>query len=110
MKAITTGLRSPALISFILVLPFMALEALLNPANAGGALDFFLLFGVLWLLPLVFIVILAPVVRNGRAGISIMANPLNLLLRVVFLALIATMWGGILLDQLPCFLGVPNCD
>jgi hypothetical protein len=39
-----------------------------------------------------------------------MANPINLLLRVAFLALIAWMWGGILIDQMPCFLGVPNCD
>jgi hypothetical protein len=32
------------------------------------------------------------------------------LLRVVFLAFIARMWIGILIDQMPCFLGVPNCD
>ena len=39
-----------------------------------------------------------------------MAHPTNLLFRVAFLALIAIIWAGILIDQLPCFLGVPNCD
>jgi hypothetical protein len=32
------------------------------------------------------------------------------LLRVGFSALILMMWAGIIIDQLPCFLGVPNCD
>jgi hypothetical protein len=29
---------------------------------------------------------------------------------VVFMALIAWEWGVIIVDQMPCFLGVPNCD
>jgi ABC-type amino acid transport system permease subunit len=68
------------------------------------------LFGLLWLLPVAFILILMPIVRNVRAGNRIMVNPISLLLRVAFLILIAWLWGGIILDQMPCFLGVPNCD
>jgi len=116
MKTITIDLRSAAIISFILVLPFMILDFWFQIVNKPTALsgrnyrDFIMLFGFLWLLPTAFLVILVPIVRNARAGNSIMANPTNLLLRVAFLTLSAITWGSLLIDQLPCFLGVPNCD
>ena len=69
-----------------------------------------LLFGSLWLLPVAFILILMPIVRTVRVGNRIMVNPISLLLRVAFLILIAWLWVGTILDQMPCFLGVPNCD
>jgi hypothetical protein len=60
---------------------------------------------------MIFIALLMPIVRNLRqAGNSLMANPVGLLLRIVFLLLIAWMWASLLIDQMPCFLGVPNCD
>ena len=116
MNNITTHLRAPAIISFLLVLPFMILEFMFNVVHRihalslKNALDFTVLFGLLWLLPTAFFVILMPIVRNVRAGNSLMAHPINLLLRVACLALIAMLWGDLLIDQLPCFLGVPNCD
>lgn len=109
-KSIITTLGSAALISFVLMLPFAILEALNNTITRQNAPGLILLFSVLWLLPTAFIVILVPIVRTVRAGNSIMANPINLLFRVSFLALIAMIWGWGLIDQLPCFLGVPNCD
>jgi hypothetical protein len=108
MKNILTNFRSPAIISLVLVIPFMILE-LVNRRNFPESFPI-VLFGLLWALPMIFIVTLMPIMRNVRSGNSIMANPINLLLRVAFLALIAWMWGGILIDQMPCFLGVPNCD
>ncbi|MGI8898098.1 MAG: hypothetical protein ACR2IB_06870 [Pyrinomonadaceae bacterium] len=110
VKTITTDLRSAGIISFILVVPFVILESLFNTVNKQNALGLIVLFGLLWLLPMAFIVILGPIVRNVRARDSKMANPINLLLRVAFLALIAMAWGGLLIDQIPCFIGVPNCD
>ncbi len=110
MKNIVTSLGLAALISFILVLPFAILESLFNSVNRQNAFGLIVLFGLLWLLSMAFIVILAPIVRTLRAGNNIMAHPTNLLFRVAFLALIAIIWAGILIDQLPCFLGVPNCD
>jgi hypothetical protein len=110
MKTIITDLRSAAIISFILMLPFAILESLNNSITKQNAPGLILLFGVLWLLPTAFIVILMPIVRRVRAGTSVVAKPISLLFRVVFLALIATIWGWGFIDQLPCFLGVPNCD
>jgi hypothetical protein len=105
-----TDFRTAALISILLVLPFAVLESLnqgITMQNARGAS---VLVSVLWLLPTVFIVLLMPVVRNLRRGHSVFASPVNLLLRVALLAVVAMFWGRLLIDQMPCFLGVPNCD
>lgn len=112
MKNILTNLRSSAIISFLSVLPFMILELVNRETFRRNFHESFpiFIFGFLWLLSVVFILILVPIVRNVRAGNRVMAHPINLLLKVVFLALIALMWGRILIDQLPCFIGVPNCD
>lgn len=110
MKSTITNLGSAAFISFILVLPFAILESLNQTITRQNAPGLILLFGLLWLLPTAFIATLVPIVRTVRAGNGILASPMSLLFRLAFLALVATMWSGLLLDQLPCFLGVPNCD
>jgi hypothetical protein len=109
-KNIATNLKSAALISLILVLPLAILESLNNTITEQNAPGLIVLFGLLWLLAMAFIVILAPIARTVRAGNGVMANPVNLLFRVALLALIAMMWGAIMIDQMPCFMGVPNCD
>lgn len=110
MKSIIKSIGRAALISFILVLPFAILETLNNKITKQNAPGLVLLFCVLWLLPTVFILILMPIVRTLRTGRSLMANPTILLLRVASLTVIGTLWAWGFLDQLPCFLGVPNCD
>lgn len=109
-KSFFTTLGWAALIGLLLVLPLVILESLNQTITRQNAFGLILLFGLLWLLPTAFMVILAPLVRTIRAGDNILATPVSLMFRVVFMVLIATMWGGLLLDQLPCFLGVPNCD
>ncbi len=108
MKNSLVNLRSPAIISLVLVFPFMILEAV-NRRNFHEGFPI-PLFGFMWLLPMIFILTVTPIVRNVRAGNSILANPISLLLRVALSALVAWMWAGILIDQMPCFLGVLNCD
>lgn len=39
-----------------------------------------------------------------------MSNPIDLFIRISLSNLIAWKWAGIVLDQMPCFLGIPNCD
>ena len=108
MNNILTNLRSPAIISFILIVPFMILE-LINRRNFNEGFPI-PLFVIMWILPVIFIITLMPMLRMIRAGNSILANPFILLIRVVFLILIVWFWGTLLIDQMPCFLGVPNCD
>src|SRR5262245_6875313 len=100
-----------ALTSLILVSPFVFLELLYNTTKMSSYSHFpFPLFGLLWLLPTVSIVAAAPILRDIRAGTSVLAHPVTLLLRVAILALTTMLWVFIIMDQLPCFLGVPNCD
>lgn len=109
MKNMLTNIKSPALISLLLVIPFMIMEVV-NTRNLNAIFNV-PLFGFMWLLPTIFILILVPIVRNlRRAGNSLMANPVSLFISVIFLVLIAWMWASLLIDQMPCFLGVPNCD
>src|SRR4030095_7061132 len=108
MKNIFTNFKSPALIGLLFVVPFMIMEAV-NTQNINTIFNV-PLFGIMWLLPTVFILILMPIVRDVRAGNSLTAEPLSLLFSTVFLILIAFIWTSLLMDQMPCFLGVPNCD
>ena len=108
MQTILTNLRLPAIFSFLLVLPFVIMEVV-NRRNFNEGFPF-PLFVIMWLLPVLFVFTGMPILRNVRAGNSILANPVIVLIRVVFLILIVWFWGALLIDQMPCFLGVPNCD
>jgi hypothetical protein len=108
MNNITKSVVAAALISLILVAPFAFLELRYGSHNYSNFPV--ALFGALWLLGTIFLITIAPIVRTVRAGGSLLAHPVTLWLRLVLLAFVAWMWVGITIDQLPCFLGVPNCD
>ena len=108
MKNMFTTFRSPAIISLLLVLPFIILE-LVNRRTFHESFPISL-FAWLWLLPVIFMITLMPVVRTIRAGNGIPAQPATLLIKALISVLIAGVWITLLVDQLPCFLGVLNCD
>jgi hypothetical protein len=108
MQTMLTNIKLPALISFLLVLPLMVME-LINRRNFNEGFPF-PLFIIIWLLSVLFILAGMPIVRSARAGSNILANPILLLVRVVLMVFLAWFWVVLLIDQLPCFLGVPNCD
>ena len=89
-----------AAIAGALVLPFGILE-LVNRRPFDEGFPFFL-FALLWLLGAAFAGLLVPVLRHRRAW--------GLVAGVAALILIVWAWGSIVGDQMPCFLGVPNCD
>jgi hypothetical protein len=103
MNNITKSLGAAALFAY--------LELRHNTETSRNLIHFPIpLFGMLWFLATVIIIIVASIVRTVRAGDSLLAHPVTLFFRLVFLALVAWLWGGLFIDQLPCFLGVPNCD
>jgi hypothetical protein len=51
-----------------------------------------------------------PIVWTMRAGGSLLTHPVNMLLAAVILIFIVMFVGGIIIDQYPCWTGVPNCD
>lgn len=52
----------------------------------------------------------APVARNLRAGGSLFTYPIHLLIVLVLAFLFTASVAGLIVDQWPCFMGVPNCD
>ena len=65
----------------------------------------------LLVLPIVALVInLGAVRRMQRAGAGFLALPVNAGLVLATLALLATFVGAFVVDQYPCWIGVPNCD
>lgn len=99
-----------AAVGLVSVLPFALFEFASNTLTTRSAPGVAALFGLLWLLAAAFVFIMTPLAREARAGGGVAAKPVSLLLRVTFSALILLTWVGIVADQLPCFLGVPNCD
>jgi hypothetical protein len=108
LSSFLRNLTMPAMLSSLVVLPFMILE-LMNRQSLPEEFPV-VLFGVMWLLAFAFIAIMLPIVRELRAADRRTISPLRLLPRVLFLVAIAWFWAGLVYDQMPCFLGVPNCD
>jgi hypothetical protein len=107
-------LRAAALAGFLLVLPFMTLEWLTRSDRPRT--DFPVpLFGIMWLFAGVFVVLVVSIVRTLRAVASaglparVSAGTAALLLKVLFAGLIAWAWVGLVVDQMPCFLGASGC-
>ena len=109
MIAMISNPRLAPVISFVLcVLPFMILEwATRSDLPRSDASP--MLWIVLWLLSTGFIAILMLIVQSTRAGNNILAHPVSMLLRSIFLVLLAWLWGTLVMDQMPCFLGATGC-
>jgi hypothetical protein len=112
-----------AIISFALCLPMIVLfsQALLGIEPSLGPLDPLLrmegsrlgsliVLGLFFLLPVALGMNLAPIIRGARAGNGVAAHPANLALAVAILVLLAAILGSVIIDQYPCWIGVPNCD
>ncbi len=128
MENIISNNKSSAIIGFLLAMPLAVLllieisgieplhgflvalttEGGNNPRlNAFGKI---LILGALLLLPLGFFISLAPVMRNVRAGYGFTASPINMLIAAALFIFIAILVIGFVIDQYPCWIGVPNCD
>ena len=127
MQNIITNHRSAAIIGFILAMPL----ALLFPAevynieplgsffkgltteangyklNASGKI---LILGSLLLLPAGFVINFIPVARDLRAGNPLKTHLVNLILAAALFIFMAVPVFGFIVDQYPCWIGVPNCD
>lgn len=69
-----------------------------------------MLIGLMLMMPAGFAINLVPIARNVKSGLGLTANPSNILAALLIGSAILYLWGGLFIDQLPCFMGVPNCD
>jgi hypothetical protein len=66
--------------------------------------------GALSLLPVAVFVSIVPIRRSLRSGGTLLSHPMNLALAVAILSFTTTFVVGVIVDQYPCWIGVPNCD
>ena len=52
----------------------------------------------------------APIVRASRAGATLSSFRGDLIVAAFILLFVGLFVGGVIVDQLPCWRGVPNCD
>jgi hypothetical protein len=102
----STG-NSAMLVATVLVAPLPYLE--LRYASKHCAQFPYPLFIGLWLVAAASVLVAAPLARAALAGENVLKHPAGAGVRVAFLAVAALFWAGIVIDQWPCFAGVPNC-
>jgi uncharacterized membrane protein len=102
--------RTALLVSTGLVLPFVVLESLNNGLESERSLDYVLLFGLLWTLAFVFVVMTARSIQAARSSNPDVRTWIGVGVRLAVVVFVAVAWAGIVSDQLPCFMGAVNCD
>jgi len=122
-NTLLTTTRSAAVISVILflspgILPlldfvgWLSLDRLFNGPNPEVAYlpGMFMSLGLILFPVAAGIIAGGPIVSTLRAGGSLFAHPLHLIIVVVISFLFAAGVVSLIVDQWPCFMGVPNCD
>lgn len=107
MRVITKSLALAALIGLLLMLPFAVMELTFSAARVEVS-NFVALFGFLWLLLATSAALIISFIQSIRAGKSVL-NSVNLAV-VPAVCIIAFVLVSLIADQMPCFMGVPNCD
>lgn len=122
-STLLTNPRSAAVISILLILAPVILFLLdslgwapLNTLVNGPDPEQFYLPGLFISLGLFLIPVAAGMVAGGpiastlRAGGSLFAHPVHLIIVVVLVSTFAFGLASLIIDQWPCFIGVPVCD
>jgi hypothetical protein len=107
----TTGAhpyRFAALAGLALILPFAILQIRSGGVSRNGIVGVTALFALLWLLPTVSISSSFRLLHRPAGATSRPRGRVLLAASIVLVA--AWLWGSLLVDQLPCFIGAPNCD
>lgn len=103
-----SSFATSAALGFLFLIPFIVLE-IVNRWEFQEGFPW-AVFIFTWILQTLFIFIALPLIRSLQAGKSLRKNIFNTLFRIVGMVFIAYIWGGWIIDQWPCLMGVPNCD
>ena len=103
---------SPGILPLLESVGWLSTDRLFNGPNPEVAYlpGMFMSLGLLLFPVAAGIVAGRPIVNTLRAGGSLFAHPIHLIIVVVISFLFAAGAVGLIVDQWPCFIGVPNCD
>ena len=96
------------MLGLLCVLPFVIMESI----NLGHVPDPFpyAIFLYLWLMFALFLLCLFAILRLTKSRVSKKERLPAYLLNVLVLIFTGISIVALIVDQMPCFLGVPNCD
>jgi hypothetical protein len=99
-----------ALLLFHIEPPLRALDSLRTEVDQPNVLGSAIVLAA-WLLSVVGLVVsVAPIVRGARDGSGAAASPVSLIVAGVIALLVISFPAALVIDQYPCWIGVPNCD
>jgi hypothetical protein len=103
---------SPGILPLLDSLGWVAVDRLFNGPNPEVAyFPGLILFLGLLLFPITAGIIAGrPIANTLRAGGGLFAHPINLSIVLFIVTLFAMGFASFIIDQWPCFMGVPNCD
>jgi hypothetical protein len=105
-------LLSPGILFLLDSLGWVSQQSLINGPNPAQEYlpGLFISLGLFSLPVAAGIIACGPIVRTLRAGGSLFAHPINLIIVAFLLSTFAIGLVSLIIDQWPCFIGVPNCD
>jgi hypothetical protein len=108
MTQATQSIARSAVAGLVATMPFMVLQWV-NMRDFWT--DFPIpVFGSLWIFAAVFLGTIRAVINQARMPGKTVASKMLVVVGMVFAFAVAMVWIGFVVDQMPCFLGVPNCD
>jgi hypothetical protein len=102
----------PGMLPLLDSLGWLSLDRLFNGPNPEVEYlpGMFMIVGLILFPIAAGIVAGRPIVNTLRAGGGLFAHPINLIIVVLISATFTIGFTSFLIDQWPCFIGVPNCD
>src|SRR5262245_3701290 len=82
-----------------------------NPHGERQLLGSLIAFNAIVVLPVIALILnCGLLMRAFRKGVVLSSHPLNIFVTLTAASIVLAFVGAILIDQYPCWIGVPNCD
>ena len=102
----------PGILLLLDSLGWLSLDRLVNGPNPEVAYlpGLFIFLGLIMFPVAAGIIAAGPIVGTLQTGGRLFTHPIHLIIVVIILSILVVGFSSLLIDQWPCFIGVPNCD
>jgi hypothetical protein len=102
----------PSILLSLDSLGWLSMDRLVNGPNPEVAYltGLFISLGLIMFPVAAGIIAAGPIVSTLQTGGRLLTHPIHLIIVVLILSMFVAGFSSLLIDQWPCFIGVPNCD
>jgi magnesium-transporting ATPase (P-type) len=102
----------PGILLLLNSLGWLSLDRLVNGPNPEVAYlpGLFIFLGLIMFPVAAGIIAVGPIVGTLQTGGRLLTHPIHLIIVVLIMSIFVIGFSSLLIDQWPCFVGVPNCD